>query len=151
MFTQLQKLISLYYVWQLITALLITHNSHSMKTTNTPEDNIIGKQIRTLRLKKGWSQGELGKFLLISTPAVSKIEAGLTTINMSRISQLAEVLGTSVQAFLLGDSYVEQPDGKDQLTVLRDKIASIDAEILGLQEVAIKLYEELIEKKKETN
>jgi transcriptional regulator with XRE-family HTH domain len=119
-----------------------------MKTTNTPEDNIIGKQIRTLRLKKGWSQGELGKFLLISTPAVSKIEAGLTTINMSRIRQLAEVLETSVQFFLMGDSYVEQPDVKDQLTSLRDKIATIDAEISDLQEMAVKLYEELIEKRK---
>lgn len=119
-----------------------------MKTTNTPADNKTGKMIRNLRLKKGWSQGELGKLLAISTPAVSKIEAGLTTVNTRRLKQLADVFGITVRHFLIPDSPLTDLNGIEQVRYLKERIAVMDSELLSLQQVAIKLYEELSQKRK---
>jgi transcriptional regulator with XRE-family HTH domain len=44
--------------------------------------NTIGKNIRTLRQKHGWSQGQVASRLHISIPAFSKIETGITDINI---------------------------------------------------------------------
>jgi transcriptional regulator with XRE-family HTH domain len=42
----------------------------------------LGKKIRLLRHQKGWSQEEVAKRLDISIPAFSKIETGITDINL---------------------------------------------------------------------
>ncbi|TWI19982.1 helix-turn-helix domain-containing protein [Sphingobacterium siyangense] len=58
----------------------------------------IGKAFRLLRIQKGWEQKEFAKKLNLSTPAVSKIETGFTTITLSRLNQIASVFNlTTVQ------------------------------------------------------
>jgi transcriptional regulator with XRE-family HTH domain len=48
----------------------------------------VGKNIRTLRHQRGWSQEDVANRLGISIPAFSKIETGVTDINLSRLEQI---------------------------------------------------------------
>jgi phage repressor protein C with HTH and peptisase S24 domain len=51
-----------------------------------------GKLIETERLRRGWSQAELGKRVGISQPAIRKIEVG-TTSKSKHLPKIAEELG----------------------------------------------------------
>ncbi|RZL30334.1 MAG: XRE family transcriptional regulator, partial [Pedobacter sp.] len=57
--------------------------------------NFIGSNIRQLRQKNGWSQGDVAQRLKISIPAFSKIETGITDINISRLEQIANLFDVS--------------------------------------------------------
>jgi len=60
---------------------------------------IIGQKIRQLRLKERRNQGYCAKILGLSTPAFSKIEAGITDINIARLVQISELFGVTPSSF----------------------------------------------------
>lgn len=60
---------------------------------STPMDS--GKLIATERLKRGWSQAELGKRVGISQPAIRKIEHGDTS-KSKHLPKIAEELGIAL-------------------------------------------------------
>jgi transcriptional regulator with XRE-family HTH domain len=104
--------------------------------------NTLGKKIRTLRRDKGWSQEDVSRKLDISIPAFSKIETGVTDINLSRIEQIAALFEMSAVVLLQvnGDNQ-EHLLGK--MDALNQKLAERDAEIIGLQRKVIELFDEL--------
>lgn len=105
-----------------------------------------GKNIRTLRHEHGWSQEDVANRLGISIPAFSKIETGVTDINLSRLEQIANIFEVSV-VNLLSLEYVEEPSVQDQsLNVIQKKLVDREAEITNLQRKVILLYEELLSK-----
>lgn len=59
----------------------------------------IGQKIRQLRLKERKNQGYCAKILGLSTPAFSKIEAGITDINIARLVQISELFGVTPASF----------------------------------------------------
>lgn len=106
----------------------------------------IGQKVKLLRKLRHWSQGEVAKKLEISIPALSKIEAGHTTLTIKRLQQIEAIFETSISD--LGDISSSSRDieytQKLELTKeLRAKIAVREAEIVKLQRMAITLYEEL--------
>ena len=105
--------------------------------------NIIGKNIRQLRQKKGWSQGEVAKRLQISIPAFSKIETGITDINISRLEQIAALFGVSTMDIISREG--ENPNllNSDEVVSLKNKLAAREEEIIKLQKKVIDLYEEI--------
>jgi transcriptional regulator with XRE-family HTH domain len=60
----------------------------------------LGQNIRKLRHQKEWSQEDIAKRLDISIPAFSKIETGVTDINLSRLEQIAAVFDISAVELL---------------------------------------------------
>ncbi len=105
-------------------------------------DNTIGKNIRTLRHKKGWSQEDVATRLGISIPAFSKIETGVTDINLSRLEQIAQIYEVSVAHLLtLDDTHIEPQLIK--LNSIQQKLGDRESEIAHLQRKVIELYEEL--------
>ena len=105
--------------------------------------NVIGKNIRQLRQKNGWSQGEVAKRLDISIPAFSKIETGITDINISRLDQIARLFEVSTLEIISNGSENLQAGNSMELTVLKDKLAVKEDEIIKLQKKVIDLYEEI--------
>ena len=105
--------------------------------------NIIGKNIRQLRQKKGWSQGEVAKRLQISIPAFSKIETGITDINISRLEQIAALFGVSTMDIISREG--ENPNllNSDEVVSLKNKLLAREEEIIKLQKKVIDLYEEI--------
>jgi transcriptional regulator with XRE-family HTH domain len=103
----------------------------------------IGKNIRQLRQKNGWSQGEVAKRLNISIPAFSKIETGVTDINFSRLDQIARLFDISpLEVISLGYLKIEDVDYQ-KIDELKAKVAEQEEEIIKLQKRVIDLYEEI--------
>ena len=103
----------------------------------------LGKKIRLLRHQKGWSQEDVAKKLDISIPAFSKIETGITDINLSRLEQISTLFDmTVVQLLTFND---EEQDQKfiNELEVVNKKLMDRDAEVIDLQKKVIELFEEL--------
>jgi len=108
--------------------------------------NALGKKIRLLRHQKGWSQEDVAKRLDISIPAFSKIETGITDVNLSRLDQISRLFGlTIVQLLASGDSD-EEKKYVSELTSAHKKLQERDAEVIDLQKKVIELYEQLHKK-----
>lgn len=102
----------------------------------------VGKNIRTLRHQHGWSQEDVANRLGISIPAFSKIETGVTDINLSRLEQIANIFDVNVVNLLALDT--EEVDMKpSSLSVAQKKLIDRESEIANLQRKVILLYEEL--------
>ncbi|GAA3969636.1 helix-turn-helix domain-containing protein [Mucilaginibacter dorajii] len=113
-------------------------SDHTKKKTN----KFVGKNIRTLRHQHGWSQEDVANRLGISIPAFSKIETGVTDINLSRLEQIANIFELNVVNLLALDA--EQIDmTPSNLSVAQKKLVDREAEIANLQRKVILLYEEL--------
>ena len=105
--------------------------------------NIIGKNIRLLRQKNSWSQGEVAKRLGISIPAFSKIETGITDINISRLDQIARLFEVSILQVMIKEGEISELGNLTEITALKDKVSDQEEEIIKLQKKVIDLYEEL--------
>jgi len=102
----------------------------------------IGVNIRTLRHQHGWSQEDVADRLGISIPAFSKIETGVTDINLSRLEQIANVFEVNV-VYLLSMDANDVEHEPSHLSVAQKKLIDREAEIANLQRKVILLYEEL--------
>jgi len=102
----------------------------------------VGKNIRTLRHQRGWSQEDVANRLGISIPAFSKIETGVTDINLSRLEQIANIYEVNVVQLLSLEIEEVEPQ-LSNLSIAQKKILDREAEIANLQRKVILLYEEL--------
>ena len=105
-------------------------------------NKFVGKNIRTLRHQRGWSQEDVANRLGISIPAFSKIETGVTDINLSRLEQIANIYEINVVHLLALDVEDVEPQTSN-LNIAQKKIMDREAEIANLQRKVILLYEEL--------
>jgi transcriptional regulator with XRE-family HTH domain len=113
-------------------------NDNAKKKTNKS----VGMNIRTLRHQQGWSQEDVADRLGISIPAFSKIETGVTDINLSRLEQIANVFEVSV-VYLLAMDIKEAEHEPSHLSIAQKKLIDREGEIATLQRKVILLYEEL--------
>lgn len=108
-----------------------------------------GLKIRSLRQKQHKSQAEIAQQLNISIPAFSKIETGITDINLSRFCQIAELFEVSPGSLLPGVDNMEAVIEKYQR--YEEKIAGLQSQIVRLQAKLINAYEEVEQMKTKTN
>src|ERR1700761_2211530 len=108
----------------------------------------VGRNIRTIRHQRSWSQEDVANRLGISIPAFSKIETGVTDINLSRLEQIANIYEVNVVNLLAGDVEDAEPQSSN-LSIAQKKILDREAEIANLQRKVILLYEELRNKSAE--
>ena len=103
-----------------------THSFTLMKT--------LGEKIRSVRESKKMTQDDMAYDLGITLGAYSRIERGVTDVNLSRIEQIAKILKiTMVDLFAQGE--------KTELDKLRKLLDEKDKEIMELQKKIIKLME----------
>lgn len=105
-------------------------------------ERIFGKNVRNMRNKRGWSLKDMAGKIDISIAAVSKIETGFTDISLSRMEQIARVLGVDVTALLVKNMQMELID-ISFYGELQKELSERQKEILKLQRKVIDLYEEL--------
>lgn len=105
--------------------------------------NNVGKNIRRLRQKKGWTLVQVAEKVQVSVPAFSKIETGPTDINMSRLKQLAEIFGVSVLDILYDEGENPQAELEQTVEELRQQIREKEDTVHKLQKKLIDLYEEV--------
>lgn len=105
--------------------------------------NALGKKIRLLRHQKGWSQEDVAKRLDISIPAFSKIETGITDVNLSRLNQISKLFGLSLVQLLSTSDSEEEKQIQDEIDNLGKKLQLREVEVIDLQKKVIDLYEQL--------
>ncbi len=117
--------------------------SDSIKKT---ANKTVGECIKSLRRQHGWSQLDVASRLGISVPAFSKIETGVTDVNLSRLEQIANIYEVSVVQLLTVGS--EQAESElSHLNVMQQNLTDRETEVAELQRKVIDLYEELLNKK----
>lgn len=104
---------------------------------------LLGKKIRLLRHQKGWSQEDVSKQLDISIPAFSKIETGITDINLSRLEQISALFEMSIVQLLTYNDPEQEIKNATDLEVATKKLQEREVEVIDLQKKVIELYEEL--------
>lgn len=103
----------------------------------------LGKKIRLLRHQKSWSQEDVAKRLEISIPAFSKIETGITDVNISRLEQISKLFDISVVQLLTFNDTEGQEQYNSEMEELTQKLHEREIELMDLQKKIIELYEEL--------
>lgn len=101
----------------------------------------LGKKIRLLRHQKSWSQEDVSKQLGISIPAFSKIETGITDINLSRLEQIAKLFEMTVVQLLSTHGDEDQESYNMEVNNLTMKLHERESELIDLQKKLIDLYE----------
>ena len=105
--------------------------------------NTLGKKIRLLRHQRSWRQEDVAKQLDISIPAFSKIETGITDVNLSRLEQVSALFGLTVVQLLTFTDSEEQEKYNNEVEVLTKKLQDRETDVIELQKKVIDLYEEL--------
>jgi transcriptional regulator with XRE-family HTH domain len=127
----------------MVNHVLFPLNYRNMSETLQKKTNkSVGKNIRTIRHQHGWSQEDVANRLGISIPAFSKIETGVTDINLSRLEQIANIYEVNVVNLLALDTEETEPQVSN-LSIAQKKIVDRESEIAHLQRKVILLYEEL--------
>lgn len=108
--------------------------------------NTLGKKIRLLRHQRGWSQEDVAKQLDISIPAFSKIETGITDVNLSRLDQISKLFGMTIVQLLTTNDPEEEKKYNTELSETIKKLHDRDADVIELQKKVIDLYEQLRQK-----
>lgn len=105
--------------------------------------NKLGEKIRLLRHQNKWSQGDVAKQLEISIPAFSKIETGITDVNISRLRQISDLFGLTLVELLTFSDQENDKQGTSEIEELRKKLKEREDEVIDLQKKVIHLYDEL--------
>jgi transcriptional regulator with XRE-family HTH domain len=113
-----------------------------------PPYKSLGQTIRLLRREKGWSQSDAASQLDISIPAFSKIETGITDINLSRLEQIARLFDIPLVQLIELDNAEIKPINNDELQEIQQRLSDRESEIILLQEKIISLFEELRDSQK---
>lgn len=108
----------------------------------TPTNISVGSNIRRLREDNHWSQQVIAEQLNISIPAYSKIETGVTDVNLSRLEQIASLFNTSI-ADLFSNGRIESYMPPAEYQRLQKELEQAEKEIVHLQRKVIQLYDEL--------
>lgn len=103
----------------------------------------LSKKIRILRHQKNWNQEEVAKRLNISIPAYSKIETGITDINVTRLREIAAIYDLSLVELLTFKDSEEQHKLNTDMEEIASKLHAREVELLDMQKKIIELYEEL--------
>ena len=59
----------------------------------------IGRQIRELRVRRGWKQYELAEKVGMSRPAICNIEAGKRSLTLNTLKRFCEVFAIDISYF----------------------------------------------------
>lgn len=92
----------------------------------------IHERIRVLREAKGLSQSDMANSLKIATQNYWKIEKGKTELTVSRLTQIAEILGISANELLMGEPQKVEDS---------DKVRELENRIKELNDI-VKLYQD---------
>ncbi|MFC3353372.1 helix-turn-helix domain-containing protein [Sphingobacterium zeae] len=103
----------------------------------------LGKKIRLLRQQKGWTQQEVAKQLDVSIPAFSKMETGITDLNLSRLNQIAKLFNLTLVQLVSNSDTDDIKDYSNEISILARKLQQKDDEIIQIRKKIIALYEQL--------
>ncbi|HWW41601.1 helix-turn-helix transcriptional regulator [Pedobacter sp.] len=102
----------------------------------------VSKNIKLLRIKMGWRQHEVAALLEISVPAFSKIETGVTDININRLRQIADLFKVSIVDMFSSDATALKSEDTLKIEELSEKLRQRESLLIDLQMKLLQYYEE---------
>lgn len=81
--------------------------------------NIIGNNIRNLRLRHNYSQDELASLLDVSANHIYRIEAGTSNISLKVLLKAREVFSVTANAL------IEEREKTNDISIFSEEIASV--------------------------
>ena len=74
-------------------------------------DNYIGMNIKRARIRAGYTQESLAEQVDVSLSVISRLETGRTMVSVSKLIQIADVLGTFAGYFLMEPEFAAAYSG----------------------------------------
>ncbi len=105
----------------------------------------LGQRLKQLRKQRKWTQKELADKLGIRFGQLNKYECGLNAPPLEKLLLLADLLHTSVDYLLTGDSYEQRPLHNTRLLERFKALEDFETED---QEAVIKLLDAMIVKQR---
>lgn len=65
----------------------------------------IGKQLKDLRISRGWKQADVADKVCMSRPAMSNIESGKRSLTLNTLKRFCEIFGVDVSYFGINTEY----------------------------------------------
>ncbi len=97
----------------------------------------IGRDIRSVREAKGYSQEYLAEMLGLSQSSYANLESGKSNLSVDRLIQVCEILQIDIHKFL-ASMFINEPKGNMVHEMMDEKSSALSPEVK-------KLYGELIE------
>jgi transcriptional regulator with XRE-family HTH domain len=94
-----------------------------LEKTVKPVDKLIGRNIRAIRLARGFTQEELALRIGITFQQVQKYEKGSNRVGGSRLVQMAEALDIPVVALFEGAEIGGKPIRNEMLDLIANQQA----------------------------
>lgn len=93
---------------------------------NTDIKTLLGRRIKELRKKKGFTQEQFAEMVGVCERNISKIECGRNFVTAERLSKIMEILGVEAQE-LFNFKHVEDTDilKKEIITALQNETVDI--------------------------
>lgn len=95
-----------------------------------PVDQLVGSNLRRLRVRKGVSQSAIGDALGITFQQIQKYEKGTNRISASKLHDMAQVLDVDILAFFAQHAVVDAEDGAFTLPAAEFNGTKVDLQIL---------------------
>lgn len=95
-----------------------------LKTESSELDKKVGKAVAHYRKIAGLSQAEVAEKMGLSNDAISKMERGNITLNVSRLFEFAQIFGCQASDFLIATS----DHFEDQQQYLSQLLCKLSAE-----------------------
>ena len=105
---------------------------------------ILGDNIRTLRIEKGWTQVYLADRLQITAPFLAQIESGKRGTSLELVESVAELFGIPIASLFL-EQITNYAESKSYVRDLELKIAEKQLQEI-ISENITKTFERLREK-----
>lgn len=90
----------------------------------------IGKNIRTIRKARNFSQEQLAEKIWISTTHMSHIETGSTKLSLSVLVDIAEALQVGTDELLSTQPFIEKNNTYDEIRALLLSCSAAQARVL---------------------
>jgi transcriptional regulator with XRE-family HTH domain len=117
-----------------------------MGEPDNKQKSTVGQGLKLIRQRNGWTLEDVASKLGISIPALSKIETGVTDVNLSRLEQIANIYGVTLLQLLNIYNEDLQPIEFNS-DILKKKLTEQEEQISALQRKVIELYDELYSRK----
>jgi len=83
-------------------------------------DAIVGKNVHTLRIARGWSRQQLAERIDVTHQQLQKHEKGTNRISAGRLALIAQAFGKPVGYFFEEENIVECPRGRLMMEIFRE-------------------------------
>lgn len=86
-----------------------------------PDYSVIGKRIKSARIEQKMTQEQLADKLNFSVAFMSRVERGTASVNLKRLTQIAEILNVSPGYLLTGSNTYSKDYLKEDFREILDK------------------------------